>query len=326
MILEASSKLKGYLRLCGLISQPIASILILSLFIFTQARTQFIIFGAFSQLFKTSLYVACSRATSASGLYLIGNKFEPTKPPNARDGVAKELERHETVKVDLKFEQISDRSNSFLFQLMFHNVQSLRAHIDQVVHDKAYLCSDFLLFAETWTTNSQTIEIPGFKQVARVNVHGSVPKANGSACFVKTSLLESDSVSNVHEQLVSDNAGHKMAISAFVFKDTLIASIYFLPNFKKEVVLTKLEDLLKVDTRFKIIASDFNLHFDDEQNPFSSLFNQYGLSSSLGEEVKSTTKYKSFIDNVFTNVFTYHSGRYISYTSFHDPLFMQFNF
>ncbi|KAI8373887.1 hypothetical protein BD560DRAFT_393876, partial [Blakeslea trispora] len=117
-----------------------------------------------------------------------------------------------------------------------------------------------------------------------------------------------------------------IAISAFVFKDTFIASVYCSPNFKKQVALTKLEDLLKVDNRFKIIAGDFNSHFDDEQNLFSSLFNQYGLSSSLSEEVKSTTEYKSFIDNVSINVFTYHSGRYISYTSFHDPLFMQFNF
>ncbi|KAI8326934.1 hypothetical protein BD560DRAFT_442538 [Blakeslea trispora] len=194
---------------------------------------------------RSLLYVACSRATSASGLYLIGSKFEPTKPPNARDGVAKELERHETVKANLKFEQISDRSHSFQFQLMFHNVQSLRAHIDQVVHDQAYLCSHILLFAETWTTNSQTIEIPGFKQVARVNVYGSALKANGSACFVKTSLLESDSVNNIHEQLVGDNAGHKMAISAFVFKETLIASVYCSPNFKEDVALTKLEDFFE---------------------------------------------------------------------------------
>ncbi|KAI8333252.1 hypothetical protein BD560DRAFT_461654 [Blakeslea trispora] len=193
------------------------------------------------------LYVACSRATSASGLYLIGSNFEPTKPPNARD-------------------------------------------------------------------------------VARVNVYGSAPKANDIACFVKTSLLKLDSVNTIHEQLVGDNAGHKMAISAFVFKDALIASVYCSPNFKKDVALTKLEDLLKVDTRFKIISGDFNSHFNDEQNPFSNRFNQYELSSSLGEEVKSTTKYKSFIDNVLTNISAYHSGRYISYTSFHDPLFMQFNF
>ena len=71
------------------------------------------------------IYVACSRATSASGLYLIGSKFEPTRPPNSRDDLAKELERHETVKAVLKFEQISGSSHSFQFQLMFHNVQSL---------------------------------------------------------------------------------------------------------------------------------------------------------------------------------------------------------
>ncbi|OBZ82816.1 hypothetical protein A0J61_09134 [Choanephora cucurbitarum] len=203
---------------------------------------------------KPKLYLqpTCSRATSASGLYLIGSKFEPTRPPNSRDDLAKELERHETVKAVLKFEQISG---------------------NQVVHDQVYLCSDFLLFAETWTTNNHIIEIPGFKQVARANVYDNVPKANGSACFVKTSLLESASVSNVHEQLVSDNAGHEMAISAFVLKDTLIASVYCSPRFTKEVALAKMEDLLKIETGFKIIAGDFNSHSDDEQNPFNTLFN-----------------------------------------------------
>ena len=36
---------------------------------------------------RSELYVACSRATKASGLYLIGD-FAPTKPPERNDAVA----------------------------------------------------------------------------------------------------------------------------------------------------------------------------------------------------------------------------------------------
>ncbi|KAI8361843.1 hypothetical protein EDC96DRAFT_595300 [Choanephora cucurbitarum] len=45
------------------------------------------------------MYVAYSRATSASDFYLIGNKFKPTMPPAPNSSIAFELERKGTVQL-----------------------------------------------------------------------------------------------------------------------------------------------------------------------------------------------------------------------------------
>lgn len=48
---------------------------------------------------KAMLYVACSRAKSAQGLYLIGDEFRPPAAPGPENPTAQELARHETVKL-----------------------------------------------------------------------------------------------------------------------------------------------------------------------------------------------------------------------------------
>ncbi|KAI8333246.1 hypothetical protein BD560DRAFT_414970 [Blakeslea trispora] len=143
-------------------------------------------------LSRSLLYVACSRATSL-GLYLIGYRFVAPQPPKNTDAIAIELTRQATVSLQTKFSNLYS-SNTHAYQLMFHNVQSLNAHVDQLINDPAYMGSDFLLFAETRTTANQTIQIPGYHQVSRVDVEGNIPRANGSICFVKASLLETSAV------------------------------------------------------------------------------------------------------------------------------------
>lgn len=271
------------------------------------------------------MYVACSRATSASGLYLIGTSFKPTKPLSPTESIAIELERQSGVKLKTKFDELIERTSSYRFQLIFHNVQSLNAHIDQIKNDKTYLSTDFLLFAETWSTATQSFSIPGFEEVSRVDVEGAIARANGSICFAQSSLIEQNPVSNKIEQLIIDDNNHKMSISAFIFNDLLIASVYRSPRFFAEKAKVEIAKLLEIRTSSKIIAGDFNSHFDDEENTFTELFNQYGLFHSLKGRLNSTTKYKSFIDNIFTNIVDHEFGRYISFTSYHDPLFMQFN-
>ena len=116
-----------------------------------------------------------------------------------------------------------------------------------------------------------------------------------------------------------------MSISAFIYNDLLIASVYRSTRFSLDRFLIKLEELLKTESTHMIVAGYFNSHFDDEQNPVTDIFSRYGLKSCLNESVKSTTKYVTFIDDIFTNIADSNGGRYISLTSYHDPLFMQFN-
>jgi hypothetical protein len=70
---------------------------------------------------RSELYVACSRATKASGLYLIGD-FVPPKPPEPNDVVAmmfKTMRFERMLKFSLEF---PDEFSGEKFFLMFHNV------------------------------------------------------------------------------------------------------------------------------------------------------------------------------------------------------------
>jgi hypothetical protein len=70
---------------------------------------------------RSELYVACSRATKASGLYLIGN-FVPPKPPERNDAVAmmfKTMRSERMLKFSLEF---LEESQGERFFVMFHNV------------------------------------------------------------------------------------------------------------------------------------------------------------------------------------------------------------
>ncbi|KAI8375498.1 hypothetical protein BD560DRAFT_422592 [Blakeslea trispora] len=116
-----------------------------------------------------------------------------------------------------------------------------------------------------------------------------------------------------------------MSISAFVLNDVLIVSIYRSPRLSQRKALDEAEKLLTIGSNHKIIAGDLESHFDDEHNPFSNLFSRYDLIHDMKRFLNSTTKYKSYIGNIFTDIYNHANGRSISSTSYHDPLFMQFD-
>ncbi|KAI8350310.1 hypothetical protein EDC96DRAFT_546964 [Choanephora cucurbitarum] len=54
-------------------------------------------------------------------------------------------------------------------QILYHDIQSLSAHKDQISVDNCYQQSDVLLFSETWTNSQDLIEVPSFVPIARAN-------------------------------------------------------------------------------------------------------------------------------------------------------------
>ena len=68
-----------------------------------------------------ALYVACSRATKASGLFLIGN-FKPPKPLALNDKVFKEIQLQKSKKLVTHYDHMINKTD---FQILYHNVQSL---------------------------------------------------------------------------------------------------------------------------------------------------------------------------------------------------------
>ncbi|CAF1481566.1 unnamed protein product, partial [Rotaria sordida] len=105
---------------------------------------------------RSELYVACSRATKASGLYLIGD-FVPPKPPERNDAVAtmfKSMRSERMLKFSLEFPEESQGERFFV---MFHNVQSLNKHILDIRSDKTFLCASVISLVETWTKPTDSL-------------------------------------------------------------------------------------------------------------------------------------------------------------------------
>ena len=100
-----------------------------------------------------------------------------------------------------------------------------------------------------------------------------------------------------------------MSISAFLYNDLLVASVYRSPRSSLDKCLVELEDLLKIESTHMIVAGDFNSHFDDEQNLVTDTFSRYGLKSCLDESIKSTTEYGTFTGDIFTNIADSTGGR-----------------
>ncbi|CAF3578362.1 unnamed protein product [Rotaria sp. Silwood1] len=113
---------------------------------------------------RSELYVGSSRATTANGLYLIGD-FVPPKPPESNDAVAmmfKTMRSERMIKFSLEF---PEESQGERFYVMFHNVQSLNKHFLDIKSDKAFLFASMISLVETWTKPDDSLEIEGFKIV-----------------------------------------------------------------------------------------------------------------------------------------------------------------
>ncbi|CAF1095355.1 unnamed protein product [Rotaria sp. Silwood1] len=132
---------------------------------------------------RSELYVACSRATKASGLYLIGD-FVPPKPPERNDAVTmmfKSMRSERMLKFSLEFPEEAQEER---FSIMFDNVQSLNKHISDIKCDKTFLSSSMISLVETWTQPSDNLEIEGFKIVHRCNCD-DVRKPFGQIIYLK---------------------------------------------------------------------------------------------------------------------------------------------
>ena len=92
-------------------------------------------------------YVACSRATTLNGPYIIGKFSAPTPFPKS-SYLYSEKKRWRKCSIIPKFEFLQDTSNCL--RIMYHKVQSLPKNI-KIKNDKNFTSSDIIILGETWT-------------------------------------------------------------------------------------------------------------------------------------------------------------------------------
>lgn len=136
------------------------------------------------KLFRELLYVALSRVTKLSNLYIIGN-FQPPDPPRNDDAVMLEIHRLQTeAPLKLSFNTLQSPSDLIVG---YHNVVSFPKYRAHIVNDKWYSRCDVLICSETQTTEKIQPSLPGF-QLAFRSDDFETPKQRGVLVFIKPNI------------------------------------------------------------------------------------------------------------------------------------------
>jgi hypothetical protein len=270
-------------------------------------------------LTRSELYVACSRATKAGGLYLIGD-FIPPKPPERNDAVAmmfKTMRSERMLKLSLEFPEQFQRERFFV---MFHNVQSLHKHILDVRNDDTFLCASMISLVETWTKPTDSLEIEGFQIVHRRDCENT-RKPFGQITYLRNDL-KFENITDRCEYLGKDHIEY----SSIKIDDMCIISVYKSPNSSFDALKRHIKEAISISKRFcedMIVVGDFNMNLKIKTNyKLIEYMKSFGLTliSALN---KSSTNAKTQIDYCFTNMSDLKSDYFESLTSFHKPIWIR---
>ncbi|CAF4426457.1 unnamed protein product, partial [Rotaria sp. Silwood2] len=268
---------------------------------------------------RSELYIACSRATKASGLYLIGG-FVPPKPPESNDAVAmmfKTMRNERMIKFALEF---SEESQGKRFDVIFHNVQSLNKHFLDIKSDKTFLSASMISLVETWTKPDDSLEIEGFKVIHRRDCN-DIRKPFGQITYLKNYLK----YENITERCEYSGKDH-IEYCSIKIDDICIISVYNSPNSSFDVLKRHINEVISISKRFCqdiIVIGDFNINLTIKTNhKFIEYMESFGLTL-INKLNKSSTNAKTQIDYCFTNMNELKSDYFESLTSFHKPIWIR---
>lgn len=136
-----------------------------------------------ARLSRAELYVACSRATSISGLFIDG-QFQPPVAAAADDPVS------------IAYGRLSCRPHKFSLQffqdlpvsqtkLYYHNVEGLRSHFLDIFADPCVKFADIVTFVEPRTLSTDVFEFPDLQVVHRTDCRGNQRNSEGALILKK---------------------------------------------------------------------------------------------------------------------------------------------
>lgn len=251
-------------------------------------------------------------------MFIFIGKFSPPSPPKETDDVLLEMNRLRTHCVlSVVFSTLRDVPIDTI-QLISHNVQSLRKHINNLKCDHIYINSDIILLQETWALADETFMIDGFREIVRNPFYGR-PSAKGTMILAKYSLNIMENTQNHIEVVSGDN---RIEMTICVIEGITLINVYKHPKTSDVfLVNTLIENEELFQNNQVLCCGDFNSNFAQPQGKnrietfFKEKYNMCLLSSRCPTTDDGTT-----IDAVFgklngtTEVISYES-----IFSFHKP-------
>lgn len=135
-----------------------------------------------NKISRERLYVACSRATSLEGLFIVGN-FKPPSSPGSSDPITKEMK--ELAKNPYIFQlDFNARKTGSIY---FHNMEGYLSHQADLLGDATIMSHDYLFLVEPRITPSHKIKLNGYATSFRQNSSQSnnVCNSEGILLFTK---------------------------------------------------------------------------------------------------------------------------------------------
>ncbi|XP_054711012.1 uncharacterized protein LOC129220608 [Uloborus diversus] len=263
---------------------------------------------------RASLYVACSRVTNCSGLFIVGN-FQPPPPPPLHHPVRQELLRLKTkCRISLMHSYVSRAQR----KIFFHNVQSLRNHHKDLICDQVILKADIILTVENWSFKEEKYPLEGYKCIQRIDNETCVRKAVGSTAYVKQTALARPA-----SKIATKSPTGHLEVLVVEYEETYIVSVYRSPKFSLNDLFDCLTQMMKDFRKANfIILGDFNIDWKTHSRTFHQWMTAFNLRMVLAEE--SSTNYDTQLDLCFTNIESISAYYYESVTSFHKPIWVLF--
>lgn len=264
---------------------------------------------------RDAIYVAMSRAPSLSGLFIGGTFNAPRAIDTLRHPVALELSRLRKLSFPYSLRYLPDLDDPN--KLVFHNIQSFRAHYDDIVADRNYMEADMQCFCETRTLISDMVELPGFTLLHRID-SPSMQSSIGTLVFRSDSF--SASISDFQYSHRNLSVTKHLQIVRWIQNGVRICMLYRSPQYR---TMSFLQDIRNLLTSTKgspmIVFGDFNLNFLTQDGcQMRQIFSSMGFR--LITPLESSTDGNTSIDACLSNVNGVSAWFYESYFSYHKPI------
>jgi hypothetical protein len=136
---------------------------------------------------NTLKYVGMSRATKSTGLFIVGDiNFDSFQNGSCNKKVVNELERLRKCPLKFEFKYLFEQSSES-FKIIFHNIQSINKHFEDINNDYSYKSADIMIFVEAWSLKSDKYVIENFKTIN--TSFQKQRRAKGNVCFVRNKYI-----------------------------------------------------------------------------------------------------------------------------------------
>ncbi|KAK3930928.1 Halomucin [Frankliniella fusca] len=190
-------------------------------------------------------------------------------------------------------------------KIMYHNIQSLKKHVNLVRNDRNFTSHDILLFGETWLKQNEVVKIHGYKQISQTAA-SPISKPQGVAIFIKKDLLTS--IDTTNSLVLKDKCG-RIDVAWIKLKKHTVVAVYAKPKTSLHLWNTFFKKIPLQTNTHTIIMGDVNIDSKNKHllEKFMPLLQKYKLT--LVNRKMITTHNNTALDWIISNIFMKTRGK-----------------